>query len=162
MNLLYNVKINDLVNTEKFNELLDLVSKEKQEEINHFRFHIDKKLSLYSNVLVRILIRKFLNINNSHIVFQKNGYGKPLLMNYADFHFNISHTRNAFVVAISDGVVGVDIENVRTADLKIAKRFFTDNEYIYITELEVGTDERFFEIWTKKEAYVKATPHNSG
>ena len=36
----------------------------------------------------------------------------------------------------------------------IAKRFFSENEYKYILESE-SQGNAFYEIWTKKEAYVK-------
>lgn len=51
--------------------------------------------------------------------------------------------------------MGVDVERIRSADLKIARRFFTDNEYRYITKTGSDIDIRFFEIWTKKEAFIK-------
>lgn len=41
--------------------------------------------------------------------------------------------------------------------MKIAKRFFCDNEIKYITKAESEIDYRFFETWTKKESYVKYT-----
>ena len=74
---------------------------------------------------------------------------------YADknIHFNLSHTGDYVVCAISENAVGVDIEHTRKNYLKVARRFFTDNECRWI-----GEDEnRFLRIWTLKEAYSKYT-----
>jgi len=155
VNDLYFLGINDIINVDNFNQLLTFVSKEKQEQIKRFRFDIDKKLCLYSQLLVRTEICKTLNIRNGEFFFVKNEYGKPHLKNYPNFHFNLSHTRNAIAVAIFDKPVGVDVEKIRNADLKIAKRFFAESEFAYIVKSEIGTDKRFYDVWTKKEAYIK-------
>lgn len=154
-NNLYYVEINDMLDEISFKKLLSFVCDEKQEKIKRFHFDIDKKLSLYSELLVRTIICQTLNIPNTEIIFDRNKYGKPYLRGYHDFHFNLSHTRDAIAVAVSNGPVGVDIEKFRDANIEIAKRFFTDGEASFITRNIIDTDKRFYEIWTKKEAYIK-------
>lgn len=65
------------------------------------------------------------------------------------------HGDEMIVIAISDKPVGLDIERIRKADFRIAKRFFSEMENKYINESTSKQNERFFEIWTKKEAYAK-------
>lgn len=98
--------------------------------------------------LESVLKEKF-NIKMPEI--KKGLYGKPYLQE-TDIHFNISHSGDLKILAIAETPVGVDIEKVRKADLRVAKRF-CENEYNYITEKD--SEHRFFEIWTKKEAYLK-------
>lgn len=155
MNTLYYLEISDIFNVNKFNQLLPLVSEAKQEKIKQVYFEIDKKLSLYSEIIVRTAICEMLYINNYEIVFEKNRYGKPFLKNKQDYYFNLSHTRNAIVVAISENSIGVDIEKIRKINPKIIKRSFTKSEIAYIMKSEIDIDKRFYEIWTKKEAYIK-------
>ncbi|MDD2362492.1 MAG: 4'-phosphopantetheinyl transferase superfamily protein [Oscillospiraceae bacterium] len=155
MTKLYFIEISEVIDIDEFNRLLLSVSKEKQERIMRFHFDIDKKLSLYSEVFVRTIICEMFNINNKEITFEKNEYGKPYLKGYPDFQFNLSHTRNAIAIAVSDKLVGVDIEKVKVADLKIAKRFFTKSEMDYIMQAMNDIDKRFYEVWTKKESYIK-------
>ena len=77
--------------------------------------------------------------------------GKPHFKNSPLF-FSISHSENVVAVAISEREVGVDVEKLRNVRKGVANRFFTGSEAEY-----AGSDaERFFEIWTKKEAYAKA------
>lgn len=140
---------------DEFARNMHFVSNEKQQQIVKFRFDIDKKLSLYSEIIVRQLACKELNIENEDLIFDRNEFGKPYLIDYPEFHFNISHTRNAIAVAISDKPVGIDIERIKDADLNIARRFFTEQEQAYILCNELDQLKRFYEIWTKKEAYIK-------
>ena len=67
---------------------------------------------------------------------------------------------------MDDNPVGVDIEKIRHVDLNTAKRIFNDEDVHYIFECIPDTEDyndytndavlqRFFELWTKKEAYGK-------
>ncbi len=152
---LYYAELNDVLDAEVFKRLISFVSINKYEQIKRFHFDIDRKLSLYSEILVRTIAYKELNILNREIIFCRNKYGKPYLKSYPDFHFNLSHTRNAIIVAISDKPIGIDIEKIRVADVKIARRFFTESEVAYIKKARIDMDKRFYEVWTKKEAYIK-------
>jgi len=137
-------------------DLIKMVSSERQARLAKFRFDIDRKLSLYGELLVRYQICKLLDLDNKGIMFTKNKSGKPYLQNYPEFHFNISHTRNAIAVAFSNSEIGIDIEKIKSPDFKIAKRFFTSSEQNYIFTQE-NSERAFYEIWTKKEAYIKYT-----
>jgi len=142
--------VSEAVNT----DLMSLVPDERQKKLGNFKFEIDRKLSLYAELLVRYQICRELNIANRQIAFSKNRNGKPYLDNHPEFRFNISHTRNAVAVAFSDDEVGIDIEQVQTLNLGIAKRFFSSPENQYILS-QADQDHAFYEIWTKKEAYIK-------
>ena len=154
-NKLYYLPINTLINKLTFNKLLSFISIENKEQIKRYHFDIDKKLKLYSDVMVRIIVCQMFGLNNSEIVFEKEEHGKPYIKGVNNFHYNISHTRNAIVIAVSEFSVGVDIEKIKKTDLKIANRFFTINEREYINQNDQEKDKLFYEIWTKKEAYIK-------
>ena len=85
--------------------------------------------------------------------------GKPYLRSYP-FHYNISHTYEATVIAASDRhPVGVDIEyKKRERDyLGIVENYFSQNEIEAISNLESSDEKlsRFYRIWTLKEAFLK-------
>jgi len=96
-----------------------------------------------------------LGITNSKLSFYYNCYGKPYLKNTKSFYFNISHTRSAVAVVISAEEVGVDIERIIKAPFGVARRCFAKDEIDYIFCDDVNSTKRFYEVWTKKEAYVK-------
>ncbi len=155
MGCLYFLPVSESLGTSNFDVLLSVISEERRKRINAFHFDIDKKLSLYAELIVRFAACEMLNISNSDIIIDTNEYGKPFLKNHPNFYFNVSHTRNAVVVCVAAYPIGVDIERVKEAKPDIAKRFFTTDEQQYVFEKTGLIDERFFEIWTKKEAYIK-------
>ncbi len=88
---------------------------------------------------------------NKKVNIFKTPHGKPYIEN-GEIYFNITHAGDFKAVAIGKAEVGIDAETLRKPDLRVARRF-TQAEREYI--LESDSDNRFFEIWTKKEAYLK-------
>ena len=115
-----------------------------------------------SALLKYTVLSKMLSVNFNHISFGLMEKGKPYVSNFDGIHFNISHTKNACAGIFAPFEVGVDIEFMRPTDMSIAKRFFTANEQKYISEDESLSVSRFFEIWTKKEAFIKLTGEGLG
>ncbi len=79
-------------------------------------------------------------------------YGKPY---GEEVEFNLSHSGNISVCAVSDYPVGVDVEKIRDVNMDIAKEKFCANEYNTIINSN-NSQNSFFEYWVKKESYVKA------
>lgn len=80
--------------------------------------------------------------------YHLNEYGKPISNNK---YFNISHSDGYIALAIDQVPVGIDIENIRNAEEDLRNYISNDEEKKYIHD-----DESFFEVWTNKEALVKA------
>jgi 4'-phosphopantetheinyl transferase len=97
-------------------------------------------------------------------IFTNGARGKPALMPDAAartrLSFNLAHTDGLVACAVArDAEVGIDVEAVdRRADaLGLAGRFFSPAEVAELQRCPDGTRLlRFIEIWTLKEAYVKA------
>ena len=83
-------------------------------------------------------------------------YGKPYLKDAA-LQFSVSYTYGICLIALSDGEIGADIERLRAAKLRVANRCFTDSENHYLHQDTELFDQRFYELWTQKEAYLKYT-----
>lgn len=108
---------------------------------------------LSKELLVQILSEQGYEISINDI--KKTLLGKPYIENIP-YRFSFSYSDNVLAIAIADSDVGVDIEKVdfcKRTDL-IIKKVFSQNEKEYVNQ-QINTKERFFEIWTKKEAYVK-------
>lgn len=108
-----------------------------------------------SEKITRKILERFVDVEPQKIVILKSEYGKPYLRDYPNVHYNIAHTKDAFICVVADSVVGVDIERVKPFNKHIVEKFFTQNEQDYIFSIEDDKDKRFCEIWTRKEAYVK-------
>ena len=138
---------------DEFIALLSLVSPKKQDRIMKFHFFKDAQNCLIGDVLSRAEICRVTGLLNSHLEFTVNGYGKPILHNIPYIHFNISHASQYVACVISDKPVGIDIEYIKTIDMKIAQRFFASDEIAYI--MAGDKTLRFYEVWTKKESRIK-------
>lgn len=131
-----------------------LVSDERKEKIDFYRFDKDKKLSCGAYLLARKMLKEE-GISNPE--FKTHEFGKTYISNCEDIYFNISHSGNMVCCAISDAEIGCDIEYVDPEiDLNIAKNYFFNSEYKNIMKSKNPTNE-FFKYWVLKESYMKYT-----
>ena len=83
--------------------------------------------------------------------------GKPYLRDMP-FYFNLSHSGEYVLCAVSTEEIGADIQQHCGKDVgKLARRFFPEREW---TALERAGEERerlFYRLWARKEAYGKLT-----
>lgn len=98
--------------------------------------------------------------------FTKGKYGKPELLHGqvdVDMRFNLSHTHGMAVVALACAVdIGIDVEFVGrrvTDDMAVAEAYFSPNENLYLNGICDPVERRyaFIDLWTAKEAFIKAT-----
>ncbi len=131
-----------------------LVSKNRQEKIDFYRFEKDKKLSCGAYLLLKKLLSEK---NITKAAFKTGKYGKAYISNHENIYFNLSHSGKMVLCAISDREVGVDVEYIdREIDLNIAKNYFYNSEYESIINAE-NKSEEFFKYWVLKESYMKYT-----
>ena len=131
------------------------------------KFHFDKERLRFivARGGLRLLCAHYLGAGAKEIAFGHNYYGKPFVLNHkthtaSNIQFNVSHSGEYIVIALSQGVpVGIDIEQI-TNDiefLEIAQNFFSPVEYAELIKQPVIEQcKAFFHIWTRKEAYIKA------
>ena len=103
-------------------------------------------------------------ISPGSVSLAKTELGRPYFTSHNDTDFSISHTSRYVAVALATGKgerVGIDVEDARRlkggSDIgKIAERFFVGAE---LSEFSGGGEstEKFMELWTRKEAYLKYT-----
>ncbi len=136
-------------------KMFEMVSPKKREKLKKYRCDIDRKIGVYADVLLRLMICESSGLKCRDIVIEEGKTGKPYLAGSPRLEFNISHTRNAVAAALSDKPVGVDTERIRKADISLACDIFTQNEFVYLNSDEEGRHRRFFDLWTKKEAVIK-------
>ena len=139
---------------EEFLRMYQLSDKQRQEKADRLKHLPSKKLSLAAGMLARVSIAQKLNLRPEDISFRNHKGGKPYAEGL-DIHFSLSHSGNLAVCAISDKPVGIDVEQTKKANFNVARRCFTKAELQYVLSRKEKSQQRFFEVWTKKEAYVK-------
>lgn len=107
--------------------------------------------------LLRRLVSQWLDRPPEDLHWDKAAHGKPYLGD-GSCTFNLSHSEGyAGVVIAAHGELGLDLEDRRrrVEFLKLGQRFFASAEAL---QLEKSENPRhfFFEVWTAKEAHIKA------
>ncbi|GAB3335662.1 4'-phosphopantetheinyl transferase superfamily protein [Larkinella ripae] len=107
--------------------------------------------------MLRFFLARFTEQTPGAIAFEP-GIGKPRLRNNSGPAFNLSHSGNWIVYAFDAATVGIDVEYAdgRQNYTDVIRYHFSPDEQQFIARY--GPD-RFFTLWTRKEAWVKATGH---
>lgn len=136
------------------------ISPEKQKRLEKIK-HFPSALQIIAGeILARSVICNKLAVSNSAIIFHYNDYGKPGLKDVKGFHFNLSHSGDWAVMAVSSTEVGIDIEQVVPMDLSVAEHFFSSFEKQQLNSRPEALQlDYFFQLWTLKESYLKMMGH---
>jgi 4'-phosphopantetheinyl transferase len=154
---------------DKLEEFKAILSQEELTKAFKFKFEKHQNRFIITRANLRLILSKYINIAPENIEFIYSEKGKPsLAQNYDDLgiEFNLSHSGELALYAVTkDKRIGIDVEKIRTnCDVEsIAKRFFCESEYQFISRLPEGEKQRvFYQVWTRKEAYLKATGEGLG
>lgn len=134
------------------------LSGERQNKIRARHYEKDRIQALGAGLLLDYGLRDYgLRERRVSIAYKNNG--KPYLRDYADIHFNLSHSGNMVMAVFSDREAGCDVERLQEARMGVARRFFSAGE---IGKLEgempgPARDRLFCRLWTLKESYLKVT-----
>lgn len=151
---------------EQSQALYRLLPPERKAAVERLKNEEQIKKKILSGAFLQCALSTALNIPMRQIIYQYGEFGKPGLdkntmrdcqPEYDRIDFNLSHSGKYVVLAVSDGLIGIDIEGRKKNRLAVAKRCFDQKEYedIISANTEQEQDMRFLEYWTMKEAYVK-------
>lgn len=135
-----------------------VLSDDELARAERFHFPEHRRRFITARAALRTILGELTERTPSELEFAYAERGKPSLAGGPEF--NLSHSADAALVAVSTAPIGVDLEAIRedVRCLEIAERFFTPSETAGLRALE-GTMQRrrFFDLWTAKEARMKAT-----
>lgn len=151
----YYIKNMNDFSKEQQEEFLLFLDKEKKLEFLTASNENRKKSILLSQGFAKETISKEFEIDKKDLIFSVTESGKPYCKSHPEIHFSLSHSGDLLALAISDKEIGIDIEKLRTAKEALITRVCSKNEINKINSSE-NKDKTFTEIWTKKEAYLKA------
>lgn len=124
---------------------------ERREKTLRFLRESDRRRSLGAGLLAEEALRRFGAVD---LTIEKGEQGKPFLPAHPELHFNLSHSGDFAVCAVSDQKVGIDTEEPQDYRENVARRFYTADEKRSI-ESSTDPDYRYVNIWVKKESYLK-------
>ena len=139
-----------------------LLSPRELESCCAFRREADQRRALLARGLLRETLSRYVPVPPSAWEFAAGTHGRPEIASPAGsrLRFNLSHTGSLVACALTlNDEIGVDLEDVRRNwdVLELAERVFTPAESADLRGLApAARQRRFFELWTLKEAYLKA------
>lgn len=170
---------------DNYDILLSSLYSDRQVAVKKFKMKSAAYTAIAAGRLLQDVVSRELGLIPDEIEILRGKNGKPYLVGYENFHFNISHSGAYVVMIYGKCEVGIDIEQVRMIsmsddeetiakykacverDMRVAKRYFCENEIDYIE----NNNPRWYEIsdghecaplnvnfaltWTMKESYVK-------
>lgn len=121
-------------------------------EILKYRFEEDRK----SRVLARLMLLYCLNEDGCseliHMV-KRDEHNKPYIRSWKPF--SISHSCEIVAFGFDNYGIGIDIEKRSEIDYLDISKLFHHEEQVFI-ENAADTQKAFYEVWVKKEAFLKA------
>ena len=142
----------------------DILSDVEQIRSGRFLFARDRRDFVVAHALLRRTLSRHFSIAPRDWEFVIGSNGKPALSGdlvaATHLRFNLAHTNGLVACAVSRiADVGVDVETIDCAkdSLQIAERCFASAEIDGLRHCtSAARPERFTEVWTLKEAYLKA------
>jgi 4'-phosphopantetheinyl transferase len=140
------------------------LSKSEQDRATRFHFDRHRNRFIVGRGMLRVLLGRYLKCEPKALDFAYGAAGKPRLANHPEetaLQFNLAHSDDLALIALTRiGQVGIDVERIRPLQdaEELVARFFSTREHQAFKRL----DERkkpaaFFNLWTRKEAWLKAT-----
>jgi 4'-phosphopantetheinyl transferase len=150
-------------------EMHSILDHKEQERAARFHFDVHRDRFIAARVMLRWLLAGYTGAPAQSLQFHEGPFGKPSLASAAgraDIQFNVSHCEDVALFAFRlHECVGIDLERVRElqdAD-ELVNRFFSRRENLEYQHLEPALKpQAFFNLWTRKEAFLKATGEGIG
>ena len=126
-----------------------------------FQREADYNCYITVHALLRIELSKELGVKAGSIKMGESEKGRPYI-DGADLPFSLSRTKNLFAFVVGKGkqYLGIDIEQIKPEIdfVGIARSHFSHREQQLVLSQKNISDQKslFFEIWTRKEALLKA------
>lgn len=143
------------------NYFYSILSEDERERANSFKFSRDQRRFTIARGVLRCLISNYLGQTPKSIEIIYGLWGKPCLSKDIPLHFNISHSGDHALYAVTrNHEVGIDLEYIdKNLELEdMALHIFSPAE---LTDWKnLPPQERvnaFFTRWVSKEAFLKAS-----
>ncbi|WP_406538132.1 4'-phosphopantetheinyl transferase family protein [Fibrobacter sp.] len=146
--------------TESFTEvdlagLWPLLSKQRAQKVDKYRYFKDRKLSALAYILLRYALIEEKGIDEK-VEFEFGPYGKPFIKGMPELQFSLSHSAEGIVCGLANSPVGVDIADIDPTNLDCIKSAMHPSEQHAIKHSN-DKARTFARFWSMKESYLKYT-----
>lgn len=161
----YYTYCNERLPDNQFEQLLCSLPQFVQTYVRKYRLVEDQYRSLYGRLLLREALRANQRTSLSLELLSSDAYKRPYLPSDHAIDFNISHSGDLVIclLATNSNRVGVDVEKINPIELNDYSSIWLPEEYAYIESGSTGNRlSRFYQLWTQKEAVMKADGRGMG
>jgi 4'-phosphopantetheinyl transferase len=118
----------------------------------------DRTRFLVVRTALRVLLGQLTGQPPSAVEFETSATHKPWLKNFPQLHFSVSHCQHWALLAVATQAVGVDVEAISPSFdfASVLDYSFSAAERLAIRQ-SPDLRRQFYALWTRKEAFVKAT-----
>jgi len=149
------VYVNDEIGRLNLEDGLRNVSQQRREQALRFKYEQGRRLSVAVYLLLKEALSEQAGIDENPI-FEYGEHGKPFIVGHADWHFSLSHCREAAVCVVSRKPVGIDVESIGRYNESVARYAMSDEELAQIERAD-RPEVAFTRLWTMKESLLKLT-----
>ena len=147
-----------------FEQLQSSLSSDEQARAAKFVFDRDRQHFAAGRGILRNILGAYLGVSPDAVQFVYGHTGKPFLASslaQSTLQFNLSHSHGLAVYAITHSKeIGIDVEYLRPIaerDPIVAQNFSPQERAVFTTLPASEKDTAFFNTWTCKEAFIKAS-----
>ncbi|MCG3399241.1 4'-phosphopantetheinyl transferase family protein [Staphylococcus massiliensis] len=154
---LYALKVDFTLENDELDGLYASLNPTEQKNVSRMKTREMYVTKLLSALLFKYSVANYAECDIDELVQYENEYGKPCLSSPMNVYANRSHSHEWIICIVDSYPVGIDIEHKAPIDLSLAEAFFNSCEkrYIYNAAEMMKQYDRFYEIWTIKESYLK-------
>ena len=181
--IVYLSSINELKDAASYDAAFLRITEERKNSVLKFASVEDRKRSIVAGLLlnyifkewccresdpadgkkspdvVKISVKDLLSAEKQNFTVCKKENGKPFFAENPGIHYNLSHSKDYVVCAVSEKEIGADIQYAqRNCKESFIKKIMTESEYLKFVNMEPERKKLFpYCLWTVKESACKYT-----
>jgi 4'-phosphopantetheinyl transferase len=127
------------------------LSEDEVARANRFKFEPDRVRWTRARSTLRLILSRYVSDDPFRLAFIYGKHGKPSLLPFSEIQFNLSHSGDWAMIAVSHSIpVGVDIERLR-ANVDMVPLLQR------LGEIDLPDEtQQLYQVWTRREAKSKA------
>jgi len=143
---------------------LNILSPDERARADRFRAVEDRARFVAARGALRRILARYTGERPEDLLFSYGRWGKPRLEPAARakrIEFNVSHSGQIVLIAFAVGRrLGVDVERILPVaenDERLSRSWLSEQELVEMSTTDASArTRRFYSLWTRKEAYLKA------
>ncbi|MCF0243819.1 MAG: 4'-phosphopantetheinyl transferase superfamily protein [Bacteroidaceae bacterium] len=152
---MYRLYISTEIQSFSLDDALQEISAERREKALTYKFEQGRRECVLAYLLLKKALKETFGIEGNPVLIEQEG-GKPVLKDFPNIHFNISHCKEAVACVVGDEPLGVDVERIREYSEQLA-HYTLNEEELQEVQNSAYPAKTFIRFWTMKESLLKYT-----